>query len=95
VDGGCDAGEARRPRALRSLENLAEMRYPASTFFWSLSLKSSFLRICGVEIGTSPRKNPEPQGLTAKIFWNKELAADWEPLEEVMVENWVVSPSRI
>jgi hypothetical protein len=40
-------------------------------------------------------QNIEPQGLISIIFWNKELAADWEPLEEVVVENWVGEPSRM
>jgi hypothetical protein len=40
-------------------------------------------------------QNPEPQGLTAKIFLNKELAADWEPLREAVVENWLGEPSRM
>jgi hypothetical protein len=40
-------------------------------------------------------QNLEPQGLAAKIFENKDLAAGPEPLNGSMVENWLGEPSRM
>jgi hypothetical protein len=40
-------------------------------------------------------QNLEPQGLTAKILWNKDLAADEKPLMGSVVEDLFGELSRI
>jgi len=42
-----------------------------------------------------PGQNLEPQGLVAKIFRNKDLASDWEPLTRSVVENLLIWLPRI
>src|SRR6266700_7578119 len=43
---------------------------------------------------TEPGQNPEPQGVTAKIFRSKDLVSSLEPLRGLGAKNFLEEPSR-
>src|SRR5450631_3067452 len=64
-------------------------------FFSALSVKYSWVRVCGRGVGGYRAQNIEPQGLTAKIFWNKGLALCAKPLRGSLEANGLEELSRV
>ena len=70
---------------------------------WDIYLKYFFVILSKVFISNRLRtrgmagygQNIEAQGLIRKIFRNKDLASDLEPLRRSVVENLLVGLSRI
>src|ERR1035437_8021454 len=66
-----------------------------SKFFSSSFPKILILSNLRVGDRAGYRQNIEPQGLTAKIFRNKDLAPVREPLKGSAMENLLGEPSRM
>ncbi len=63
------------------LDSLTSLTGPLAPHFFSSLFCKIFIRLMLRLIDRRrSRQNLEPEGLTRKIFWNKELAVDFWPL---------------